>query len=148
MFGWRPDRRYDVGFFGFWLSHVPPERFAWFWSLVADCLQQDGSVFFVDDGYRTVEELIEGEDSPVVQRRLNDGTAYRIVKVPYQPEDLEQQLDRIGWRQGSFHIRAVLLGSGKPRSPAAGSLSQRRPRGAATALSTRSCREPRVDLTG
>ncbi|MCZ7423756.1 class I SAM-dependent methyltransferase [Verrucosispora sp. WMMA2121] len=98
LFGWRPDRRYDVVFFGFWLSHVPPERFASFWSMVADCLLPDGRVFFVDDGYRTVEELIEGEDSVVVQRRLTDGTAYRIVKVPYQPEDLEQQLDRMGWR--------------------------------------------------
>jgi 23S rRNA C2498 (ribose-2'-O)-methylase RlmM len=26
LFDWRPDRRYDVVFFGFWLSHVPPER--------------------------------------------------------------------------------------------------------------------------
>lgn len=39
LFGWSPDRRYDVVFFGFWLSHVPPERFASFWSLVADCLK-------------------------------------------------------------------------------------------------------------
>ncbi|MEV4508182.1 class I SAM-dependent methyltransferase [Dactylosporangium sp. NPDC049525] len=98
LFEWRPDGRYDVVFFGFWLSHVPPERFAAFWSLVADCLRPDGRVFFADDGYRTVEELIEGEDSPVVQRRLTDGTAYRIVKVPYQPEDLERRLDRMGWQ--------------------------------------------------
>lgn len=98
LFSWRPDRRYDVVFFGFWLSHVPPERFASFWSLVADCLQPDGRVFFVDDGYRTGEELIEGEQSPVIQRRLTDGSAYRIVKVPHQPADLEQQLNRIGWR--------------------------------------------------
>ena len=98
LFHWRPDRRYDVVFFGFWLSHVPPERFTSFWSLVADCLRPDGRVFFVDDGYRTGEELIEGEDSTVAQRRLTDGTAYRIVKVPYRPADLEHQLDRIGWR--------------------------------------------------
>jgi demethylmenaquinone methyltransferase/2-methoxy-6-polyprenyl-1,4-benzoquinol methylase len=98
LFGWRPDRRYDVVFFGFWLSHVPPERLASFWSLVAGCLRPGGRVFFVDDGYRTVEELIEGEDSPVVRRRLTDGTAYRIVKVPYRPEELEQQLGRMGWR--------------------------------------------------
>src|SRR3954454_4082061 len=26
LFAWRPDRRYDVVFFGFWLSHVPLER--------------------------------------------------------------------------------------------------------------------------
>jgi len=98
LFGWRPDRRYDVVFFGFWLSHVPPERFESFWSLVADCLQPDGRVFFVDDGYRTADELIEGEESATIQRRLTDGTAYRVVKVPYQPAELEQQVRRIGWR--------------------------------------------------
>jgi demethylmenaquinone methyltransferase/2-methoxy-6-polyprenyl-1,4-benzoquinol methylase len=98
LFGWRPDRRYDVVFFGFWLSHVPPERFASFWSLVADCLQPDGRMFFVDDGYRTAAELVEGERSVTIQRRLMDGTAYRIVKVAYRPADLERQLERIGWR--------------------------------------------------
>jgi trans-aconitate methyltransferase len=98
LFHWRPDRRYDVVFFGFWLSHVPPERFASFWSLVADCLKPDGRVFFVDDWYRTADELIEGERSATIQRRLTDGTAYRIVKVPHQPADLERQLARIGWR--------------------------------------------------
>ncbi|MCO6007103.1 class I SAM-dependent methyltransferase [Actinoallomurus purpureus] len=98
LFRWQPDRRYDVVFFGFWLSHVPPERFASFWSLVADCLKPDGRVFFVDDGYRTADELIEGERSATIERRLTDGTAYRIVKVPHRPADLERQLDRIGWR--------------------------------------------------
>jgi SAM-dependent methyltransferase len=24
LFAWRPDRRFDVVFFGFWISHVPP----------------------------------------------------------------------------------------------------------------------------
>jgi SAM-dependent methyltransferase len=98
LFRWQPERRYDVVFFGFWLSHVPPERFAWFWSLVADCLKPDGRVFFVDDGYRSADELVEGEPSWVIQRRLGDGTAYRIVKAPYRPADLERQLDRIGWQ--------------------------------------------------
>src|SRR5262249_46414502 len=72
LFGWRPDRRYEVVFFGFWLSHVPTERFASSWTLVADCLEPDGRVFFVDDGYRTVEELIEGEHSPVIRRRMGE----------------------------------------------------------------------------
>ena len=97
LFRWRPDRRYDVVFFGFWLSHVPAERFASFWSLVADCLKPDGRVFFVDDGYRTADELIEGERSSTIQRRLTDGTAYRIVKVPHRPAALERRLERIGW---------------------------------------------------
>ncbi|GAA3622187.1 hypothetical protein GCM10022419_129830 [Nonomuraea rosea] len=98
VFRWQPDRRYDVVFFGFWLSHVPPERFASFWSMVAACLKPQGRAFFVDDAYRTAEELIEGEQSTTVQRRLLDGTAYRIVKVPHQPRDLKRQLERIGWR--------------------------------------------------
>lgn len=28
---WRPERRNDVVFFSFWLSHVPPARFDGFW---------------------------------------------------------------------------------------------------------------------
>ncbi|MEV5749950.1 class I SAM-dependent methyltransferase [Actinoallomurus sp. NPDC052308] len=98
LFRWRPDRRYDVVFFGFWLSHVPHERFASFWSLVADCLKPGGRVFFVDDAYRTAEELIEGERSTTIRRRLDDGTAYRIVKVPHRPADLERRLEDLGWR--------------------------------------------------
>jgi SAM-dependent methyltransferase len=53
LFTWQPDRRYDVVFIGFWLSHVPAERFESFWSLVADCLKPDGRVCFADDAYRT-----------------------------------------------------------------------------------------------
>ncbi|MGP4014403.1 class I SAM-dependent methyltransferase [Saccharopolyspora sp. 5N708] len=98
LFQWQPDRRYDVVFFGFWLSHVPPDHFESFWSLVANCLKPDGRVLFVDDWYRTAAELIEGERSSTIRRRLADGTAYRIVKVPHRPEDLERALDRIGWR--------------------------------------------------
>src|ERR687883_354537 len=77
LFTWTPDRRYDVVFFAFWLSHVPLERFESFWSLVADCLEAHGRVFFVDDAYRTAEELIDGASSSTIRRRLNDGTAYR-----------------------------------------------------------------------
>lgn len=98
LFRWQPDRRYDVVFFGFWLSHVPPGRFLSFWSMVADCLKPDGRVFFVDDGYRTADELIEGERSTVIRRRLLDRSAYRIVKVPHQPADLERELGQMGWR--------------------------------------------------
>lgn len=98
LFSWQPDRRYDVVFFGLWLSHVPLERFESFWSLVADCLKPAGRVFFLDDGYRTADELIEGESSSTILRRLNDGAAHRAVKVPHRPADLEERLARMGWR--------------------------------------------------
>ena len=62
-----PDRRYDAVFFGFWISHVPEEKFASFWSLVAEALEPGGRVFFFDDNHRTETELIEGVNSAVVQ---------------------------------------------------------------------------------
>jgi SAM-dependent methyltransferase len=97
LFTWKPDRRYDVVFIGFWLSHVPAERFESFWSLVAAALAPRGRVFLVDDGYRTPDELIEGPESSTIRRRTPDGTAYRIVKVPHEPADLERQLRGLGW---------------------------------------------------
>jgi len=97
LFTWKPDRRYDVVFIGFWLSHVPAERFESFWSLVADCLQPAGRVFFADDAYRTPDELVEGPSSSTIRRRIPDGTAYRLVKVPHRPADLERQLRQLGW---------------------------------------------------
>ena len=98
LFSWTPNQRYDFVFFGFWLSHVPLERFEAFWSIVADSLAPAGRVFFVDDNARTPQELIEGESSTTIVRQLNDGTGFRLVKVPYKPADLEARLGRLGWR--------------------------------------------------
>lgn len=97
LFAWQPERRYAVVFFGFWLSHVPLERFAAFWSLVDECLASGGRVFFVDDAYRTPAELIAGAASSTIQRRLRDGTPYRLVKMPHTPRELENRLACLGW---------------------------------------------------
>jgi len=97
LFSWRPDRRYDAVIFGFWISHVPAERFEPFWSLVAEALAPDGHVFFFDDNHRPEAELIEGSDSSVVQRRLQDGTSFKVIKVPYEPAELERRLRDLQW---------------------------------------------------
>ncbi len=98
LFEWRPERRYDFIFFGFWLSHVPLERFDGFWGTVADALAPGGTVYFVDDAYRTDDELIEGPESSTIERRLENGSAFRAVKVPHDPASLQARLDRLGWR--------------------------------------------------
>jgi trans-aconitate methyltransferase len=98
LFSWKPERRHDVVFFGFWLSHVPRDRFEAFWSLVDECLQPGGRVFFVDDALRTPDELVEGESSTTIRRRLRDGAAHRLVKVPYVLAELEEALSSLGWR--------------------------------------------------
>ena len=105
LFAWEPDRRYDVVFFGFWLSHVPLERFEEFWRLIDRCLQQDtGRVAFVDDAFRTPDELVNGECSAVIRRQLNDGTAFRAVKVPHTPDELQARLRSLGW---NFAVRRL-----------------------------------------
>ena len=98
IFNWRPARAYDAVFFGFWLSHVPLERFEPFWSLVGECLKADGRVLFIDDNFRVPEELVEGEDSEVIRRQLTDGTTFRAVKVPHTPGELQRRLTELGWR--------------------------------------------------
>src|SRR5689334_2919678 len=98
LFRWTPDQRYDFIFFGFWLSYVPLERFESFWTMVADSLASAGRVFFLDDNARTPEELIEDDSSATIRRRLRDGSGFRLVKVPYQPTELEERLERLGWR--------------------------------------------------
>ena len=82
IFEWTPDRRYDCVCFGFWLSHVPLERFESFWAIVAGALKPDGRVLFIDDGYRTEDELIEGPESSTIRRTLGDGSTYRWSRSP------------------------------------------------------------------
>ena len=97
LFSWKPDRRYDAVFFGFWISHVPEDEFASFWSLVAEALRPGGTVFFFDDNHRIKAELVDGVNSPVVQRRLNEGRPFRVIKIPYEPAELERRLRNLQW---------------------------------------------------
>ncbi|MDP8960732.1 MAG: class I SAM-dependent methyltransferase [Actinomycetota bacterium] len=97
LFSWKADRRYDAVFFGFWISHVPEDKFTSFWTMVAEALTPGGHVFFFDDNYRPQAELVEGVRSLVVQRKLNDGTPFRVVKIPYVPADLGQRLRDLQW---------------------------------------------------
>jgi demethylmenaquinone methyltransferase/2-methoxy-6-polyprenyl-1,4-benzoquinol methylase len=99
IFDWQPDRRYDVVFFGHWLSHVPPDAFDRFWALVATSLRPGGRAAFVDEDDRASTfddcEMVDG--TPVARRRLRDGTVYDIVKVFWKPEDLAARLTALGW---------------------------------------------------
>jgi hypothetical protein len=52
----------------------------------------------IDDSQRTPDELILGESSSIIRRRLADGTAYQAVKVAHDPEQLEKRLARLGWQ--------------------------------------------------
>lgn len=102
LFAWQPQQTYDTVFFSFWLSHVPPEHFEAFWGMVRSCLAKTSRVFFVDSLYQpdmTARDhrLGEPEETTTV-RRLNDGRAFEIVKVFYDPPALQQRLTNLGWK--------------------------------------------------
>ncbi len=101
LFDWRAPERYDAVFFGFWLSHVPPERFESFWQLVADSLRPGGRVFFVDSKYEPSstarDHKLGPPDAGTVLRRIKNGQEYQIVKIFYQTDELHQRLTRLGW---------------------------------------------------
>jgi len=113
LFAWKPDQTYDVVFFSFWLSHVPPERFQAFWTTVRRALAPGGRVFFVDS-LRTVEStatdhVLSPEDDVVMERKLNDGRSFHIYKVFYAPAELEARLATIGWRTSAAATASFFL---------------------------------------
>jgi len=101
LFDWAPEGSFDVVFFSFWLSHVPPERFASFWDMVRAALAPGGRVFFIDSTYEpsstAVDHVLKGPDATTATRRLDDGREFEIVKVFYQPEKLAADLGTCGW---------------------------------------------------
>jgi demethylmenaquinone methyltransferase/2-methoxy-6-polyprenyl-1,4-benzoquinol methylase len=98
VFSWEPDGQYDVVFFSFWLSHVPPTHFERFWDRVAAFLAPNGRVFFMDEGPHSYwrEEFVD-EVAGVVRRQLLDGSEHFAIKVLWDASDLERRLRDLGW---------------------------------------------------
>jgi demethylmenaquinone methyltransferase/2-methoxy-6-polyprenyl-1,4-benzoquinol methylase len=98
VFAWHPSTQYDVVFFSAWLSHVPASRFSQFWQLLRGLLASGGRVLFIDEHVdeRAKEAYVPGRDD-IVERRLNDGSTFRVVKNFVDPSQLVAQLHRLGW---------------------------------------------------
>jgi 2-polyprenyl-3-methyl-5-hydroxy-6-metoxy-1,4-benzoquinol methylase len=117
LFTWESEETYDVVLFAFWLSHVPPSRFAEFWEAVRAALRPGGRVFFVDDDHRAeaTEERIPDAEIPAVLRTLNDGTNHVAIKVFHEPDALAAALTELGW---DASVRSVghrfLVGTARP----------------------------------
>jgi ubiquinone/menaquinone biosynthesis C-methylase UbiE len=101
IFEWEPKQQYDAVFFGFWLSHVPPEKFDYFWNLVRKCLKPGGRFFFVDSRHASssmaADHKLPEKGSTTHIRRLNDGRTFQIYKVFYDPTELAARLQQLGW---------------------------------------------------
>jgi SAM-dependent methyltransferase len=117
LFEWRPDSFYDVVFFSFWLSHVPRTRFTDFWYLVRSCLAPSGRVFLIDNRDDPMPESAL-KDPYVVEygtdlhlRTLSDGSQFRVIKVMYEPGQLESLIAAEGWSVEIDATRWFIFGS-------------------------------------
>ena len=120
LFRWAPTTTYDFVFFGFWLSHVPDERFDAFWMMVRNALRPTGTAFFVDSlatsSVTSPDQQIE--TGGTVERRLNDGRTFRIVKIFHEPAALSSRLAPLGWAPTiSATPNFFIHGSAKKRDP-------------------------------
>lgn len=111
LFAWRPLRRWRSVFMGFWLSHVPADRQADFWSLVSAAIEPEGRVLVVDSlpdpGSTAVDHKIELGGQ--VTRRLNDGREFRIVKRFIDALGLTRELEPSGWRVNAHRTPSFFL---------------------------------------
>jgi ubiquinone/menaquinone biosynthesis C-methylase UbiE len=118
VFDWQPDRRFESVFFGFWLSHVPPQRFGAFWKLLDRCLAPGGRALFVDEGPPRAAREPAAASSPVVKRQLRDGTIHEVVKIFYAPKELTGKLADLGWSADiSLSSEGLLVGAARRQDP-------------------------------
>ena len=94
-----PDRLVDAVFAGFWLSHVPRDRLDSFLALVRRWLRPGGTFAFIDSRRDPSSGAIDQPDTDqaslaagIHRRRLADGREFRVVKVAYEPDELEAAL--------------------------------------------------------
>jgi ubiquinone/menaquinone biosynthesis C-methylase UbiE len=99
LFAWQPVREYDLVFFAFWLSHVPPEQLGSFLDKVAHATRPGGRVLIVDEpaGGNQLSGTAEADNQT---RTLHDGRSFQIVKVYYDPAEIQEQLHQRGF--GNF----------------------------------------------
>src|SRR5436190_10748527 len=130
LFAWEPPTTYDAVLFGFWISHVPSDRWGVFWSLVRRCLRPGGSIWFCDTadpelGWRTGvlprpdARFLSGDgaidsQTGITERALPNGRSYRVVKRFYEPDELAGQLLALGIDASVTTTEwAFLLGRGR-----------------------------------
>jgi demethylmenaquinone methyltransferase/2-methoxy-6-polyprenyl-1,4-benzoquinol methylase len=92
LFTWEPAEQYDLVFFAFWLSHVPPSRLDPWLATVLRAVRPGGSLVIVDEYAPTLEDEQIALDDIYARRPLGDGRTFTIVKVFYALTHLHTRL--------------------------------------------------------
>lgn len=102
LFNWEPDTEFDLVFFSFWLSHVPPNLVDSFLQKVYKAVRTGGQVFIVDSRFDPTStaknHVLENDRNIYVTRKLNDEQEFKIFKIFYSPEELRDKLIQAGFQ--------------------------------------------------
>ncbi len=96
LFQWKAEQTYDLVFFAFWLSHVPPDLLDAHLEQVAKAVKPGGRVFIVDEPAGG-KNLSGPEEDKQQTRELHDGQLFRIVKIYYDVNELADKLRALGF---------------------------------------------------
>ncbi|KAF3889767.1 MULTISPECIES: class I SAM-dependent DNA methyltransferase [Nostocales] len=101
LFNWEPNTEYDLVFFSFWLSHVPPNLVDSFLKKVYKATHRGGQIFIVDSRFESTStaknHVLENDGNIYINRKLNDDQEFKIVKIFYSPEQLRGKLIQAGF---------------------------------------------------
>lgn len=97
LFTWGPSEQYDLVFFAFWLSHVPPAALDAFLGTVQKAVRPGGQLIIIDQHAPTQGDLLAAKEGILHTRTLLDGRSFTIVKVFHQLPLLEEALARLGF---------------------------------------------------
>jgi 2-polyprenyl-3-methyl-5-hydroxy-6-metoxy-1,4-benzoquinol methylase len=97
LFAWEPSEQYDLVFFAFWLSHVPPAALDAFLGTVQKAVRPGGQLVIIDQHAPTQGDLLAAKEGIFHTRTLLDGRSFIIVKVFHQLALLQEALTRLGF---------------------------------------------------
>lgn len=101
LFEWEPQRQYELVFFSFWLSHVPPELLSAFLNKIYRATKPGGHCFLMNSRLEptsTAKDAPLREDETIYRtRKLNDGSSFKVVKIFYEQAELSESLSAVGF---------------------------------------------------
>lgn len=107
LFEWTPGQQYDLVFFAFWLSHVPPDLVDAFLMKVRDAVQVGGHLFIIDQCDDHPDFPIPRREGILEERTLSDGRTFWIVKVTYHPGLLAARMSRLGFDAAAQRVDTI-----------------------------------------